>query len=145
METDFWYIAILLLFVVGVPLGIWLSIRSDYKFRRQLAARTSVEDTEFISSFYADSNITPDIPLRLRPIYGQYFEIDPLRIHPEDLPPGIYEFDTGPLVHAIQNEFGIKISDDDQERTTGEFDSMVRLIARLCATNGNNLNTSRST
>ncbi len=130
---------VLVIMIVGIPIALWIGCKSaldNHKFRRVLARRKALSDAEFIAEYYDDTMIPADIPLRLRPIYGQYFEIDPLKIQPEDLPPDIHEFDTRPLVDAIENEFGIRISDDDQERTTGEFQSIVRLIAGLCATMG---------
>ena len=128
--------------IFGTPIAIWMECKSaleNRRFLRILASRESLSDAEFIRAYYADAAIPADIPLRLRPIYGQYFEIDPPKIDPEDLPASIHEFDTRPLVDEIENEFGIEISDEDQERTTGDFDSVVRMIARLYPTGGDNL------
>jgi acyl carrier protein len=131
METQAWLNAWPVLLILGVPVALWLSMRADIKFRRRLASRNSLSDEEFVKQYYANSRVPPTIPLRLRPIYGKYFEIDPTKIHPDELPPDIHEFDTAPLVDAIEREFGIKISDDELERTTGEFGSIVQLIEKL--------------
>ncbi len=131
METQAWLSAWPVLLILGVPVALWLSIRADIKFHRRLASRNSLNDEEFIKQYYADSHVPSTIPLRLRPIYGKYFQIDPTKIHPDELPFDIHEFDTAPLVDAIEREFGITISDDEQERTTGEFGSIVQLIEKL--------------
>jgi hypothetical protein len=132
METDFWLIALPVLLILGL-VAVWLSSRADIIFRHRLACRESLTDEAFIKQYYANTRIPATIPLRLRPIYGNYFQIDPTKIHPDELPPDIYDFDTSPLVEAIELEFGIKISDYEQERTTGEFGSIVRMIERLTA------------
>ena len=131
METEFWYILAIGLVIFCVSLGFAFSMYGDYRFRAELANRPPLNNDEFIAQFYADSEIPSEIPLRLRPIYGNYFEIDPDKIHPDDLPPDIGEFDTKPLVDAIEKEFGITINDDEQERTTGEFASIVKCVCRI--------------
>jgi acyl carrier protein len=131
MGTEIWYIwAIALVFATGI-LAILYSMFADYQFRAKVASRPPLNDDQFIATYYNNSEIPCDIPLRLRPIYADYFEIDPQKIHPDELPPDIGEFDTQPLVDAIENEFNIKIDDDEQERTTGEFDSIVKCIYRI--------------
>ncbi len=39
MESDFSFTALFALLILGVPLAVWLLIRADYKFRRELASR----------------------------------------------------------------------------------------------------------
>ena len=144
-----WLVALLIavalaIMIVGTPIALLIECKSaldSYRLRRTVTRRESLGDAEFIETYYKGSSIPPEIPLRLRPIYGQYFQLDPLKIRPEDLPPDLYEFDTQPLVETIQDEFGIKISDNDQERTTGDFDSLVRLIFRLRSSGEDNLQT----
>lgn len=131
METEVWLIAFSALSILGIPFALWLPMRANYKFRRRLANRKPLSDEAFIKQYYVNTIIPSTIPLRLRPIYGNYFQIDPKKIHPDELPPDIFEFDTSPLVDAIEQEFGITICDDEQERTTGEFGSLVRMIVRL--------------
>lgn len=66
----------------------------------------------------------------MRQTYGAYFEIAPAKIHPHDLPPVLHEYDTGPLVKSIENEFGVKFDDAELERLTGDFDTLVKYVAR---------------
>ncbi len=128
----------LTILIVGAPIALWVDCKSafdDYRFRQTLACRKSLSCAEFIAAFYDGTNIPANIPLRLRPIYGKYFELDPAKIHPSDLPPDIYDFDTEPLVNAIEKEFGIVIDGDQQERTTGKFDSIVKCVFRITHNN----------
>ena len=131
MGTEIWYIWVIAFVVAFGILAIVYSLFADYKFRSTVARRPPLDDAQFIETFYNNSKIPSHIPLRLRPIYGKYFEIDPQKIHPNELPPDIGEFDTQPLVDAIEKEFEIKIDDDEQERTTGEFGSIVKCIYRI--------------
>ncbi len=124
----------LAILIIGSPIALWFGCKSmvdNYRFRHKLSERESLSDDEFIAAFYNGTNIPPDFPIRLRPIYGKYFELDPTKIHPADLPPDILDFDTEPLVDAIEKEFGITFDDDEQERTTGEFDTIVNCIYRI--------------
>lgn len=65
----------------------------------------------------------------LRPIYAEYFAIDPLKLRPADRPPEIAEVDTCPLVEEIEGAFNITIPSDDAERLDGSFDSIVQYLA----------------
>ena len=135
MEIHHW-----LILIIGVvfSVAIYSSVSqclAGIRFRKRLKARDPLSDAEFVAEYYSDSGIPSDIPIRLRPIYGNFFEIDQLKIHPDELPPDIFEFDTIQLVDAIEREFDIKLDDNTQEQTTGEFDSIVRCIYRLTETN----------
>ena len=115
--------------ILLIALITWLSFGSERRFRRAIASRATLDDREFVSPFYAGSQIPTDIPLRLRPIYCRYFNIEIGKIRPSDKPPEISDLDTVDLVRQIEVEFGVAIPDKDAEGVDGSFDSIVRYLA----------------
>ncbi len=113
-----------------VTIVTWLSFWPERRFRREIAERESLDDARFLQEFYADRQIPSDIPLRLRPIYCKFFEIEVGKLRPQDRPPEIVELDTVDLIRDIETEFGVKISDEDAEQIDGSFDSIVRYLAK---------------
>jgi hypothetical protein len=107
----------------------WFSFAPERRFRREVASREPLDDAEFIRQCYPGSEIPPDVPLRLRPIYCRYFDIEIGKLRPADRPPEIVDLDTVDLVREIEQAFGITISDQDAENIDGSFDSIVRHLA----------------
>lgn len=132
METG--QILALIAIVAAIMLVTCITSRCERRFRRELAQRGPLDDDQFFQAFYARSEVEPDIPRRLRPIYCQFFDMDVTKLRPLDRPPEICEIDTSELVHYVEAEFGTTISDKDAEQIDGSFDSIVRYIARQRAT-----------
>jgi hypothetical protein len=119
--------------IVFVSALLWFSIRwdrSERAFRRELAARLTIDSNEFIA-FYS-TPVERAIAFRLLPIYADFFGIDPGKLRPADRPPEIVELDTVELVLDIEAEFNISIPDRDAEGINGSFDSLVQYLARNC-------------
>ena len=129
MDVDLILIVIPILLLVGFGWMAWQLDSDSEKFRRELAERTPLDDIQFYKAFYVATDIPEHIPRRLRPIYANFFELDGRKLHPSDRPPCIVDFDTAPLVEAIESEFNVKITDADAENLDGSFDSTVRFLA----------------
>jgi len=110
-------------------IATWISFWPERKFRREVANREPLDDTQFFHEFYADTNVPADITCRLRPIYCKFFDLEVGKLRPEDRPPEIVDLDMIDLVRDIEAEFGVNISDKDAERIDGSFDSIARYLA----------------
>ncbi len=130
MSLEFWPTVLIALIMLGVPLAVWLSMAGDRRFRREFNARESLDEDTFLRTFYASTEVPKHIPRRLRPIYADYFQLDALKLRPEDRPPDIVDFDTVDLVRAIETEFNVTITDADAETMDGSFDSIVQFLAK---------------
>lgn len=129
--AGFWLFLLIFAAVCVVALFAWLSFASERAFHRQLYSREPMDDNRFYDSYYAERQIPEDIPRRLKPIYGKYFGIDPMKLRPADRPPEMDDLDTVDLVNAIEREFRVTISDKDAERIDGSFDSIVQYLAEV--------------
>jgi hypothetical protein len=109
--------------------AMWISSWPERKFRREVADREPLDDTQFFKEFYADTNVPGDIPCRLRPIYCRFCDLEVGKLRPQDRPWQIVELDTFGLIQDIEAEFGVSISDKDAERIDGSFDSIARYLA----------------
>ncbi len=133
MNPEWWPYLLGAVLLIVLPVFFWLSLRTDRRFRKELSSRSPLGDSEFVRTYYADSDIAPDIPIRLRPIYADFFELDHLKLVPSDRPPGIVEVDNAPLVEAIESEFDVKISDSAAEQIDGSFQSIVDFLGEATA------------
>jgi acyl carrier protein len=106
----------------------WMMAWPERRFRRELASRAPMDADQFLQSFYGKSEVPPDIPRRLRPIYARFFELDETRLRPFDRPPELDEIDEVELFDEIEGEFGVVISDKDAENIEGSFDSIVQYL-----------------
>lgn len=114
---------------------VWLSFASERAFWREWEQRERLNDEAFYQMYYANSDVPADIPKRLRPIYGDYFGIDPAKLRPHDIPPGFGEMCTADLVQQVESEFDITISDSDTEQMDGSLHSIICFLRTACETN----------
>jgi hypothetical protein len=110
-------------------IATWISFWPDRKFHREVASRETLDDAQFFTQFYADTNVPPEIPRRLRPMYCKIFDIEAGKLRPHDRPPLLQELDLADFVGDIEAEFGVTISDKDAEHIDGSFDSIARYLA----------------
>jgi hypothetical protein len=116
--------------VLLATVATWLSFFRERQFRRELVNRTPLSDGQFFERFYSRTDISPEIVNRLKPIYCSFFEMDPTRLQPHDIPPEFSDIDTCDLVEAVEKEFEVSWTDEELEQMNGSFDSIVHSLAR---------------
>jgi hypothetical protein len=121
--------AVIVAILVIATIATWISFWPDRKFRREMASREPLDDTEFFTQFYADSDVPPEIIRRLRPMYCKSFDVEVAKLRPHDRPPLLADLDLVHFMEDIETEFGVSISDIDAERIDGSFDSIARYLA----------------
>ena len=100
------------------------------RFERELLSRPQLDDQAFYEAHYGSSGIAEEIPIRVRWVCVEQLGDCWKGVRPED---NVCEFepdlDLAELVHEIEDEFGIKIPDEDINRMNGTFDEIVRYVA----------------
>ena len=114
----------------SLPALVWSWISSEWQFRSEMATRPPLDVALFYRQLYKSTDIPEDIPRRLKPIYGRFFNLDVTKLRPADRPPEIAERDNSVLIREIEEEFGMTFSDRDLERINGSFDSIVQYLAK---------------
>lgn len=120
----------LLAIVAIASVAAWISFWPERKFRKELSQREPIDDATFFREFYSASGIPEDIPRRLKPLFCEFFQIEPGKLRPADRPPEIVELDTVDLIRDIEKEFVLSISDKDAEQINGSFDSIVQYVVK---------------
>jgi acyl carrier protein len=115
--------------------GLFLLFRDfsrERAFDRAIAEREPLDCDAFFDAFYPDRRLH-DIVGRLRPIYCDFFSVDPAKLRPQDRPPIMDDLDTSELVDEIEKAFSISIPPEDCEALDGSFESVVLyLVDRGC-------------
>ena len=124
--------------VPELPLGrlLWqlfplADLYDERAFRRKLALRGDITGDEFYQRYYHGTGVSQAVVLRLLAIYSKFFDLPSNKLRPDDWPPDIAAFDTGPLVQEIEQEFGIPHSRWDN--VDGSFDSVVHYVTQRIA------------
>jgi acyl carrier protein len=108
---------------------LWPS--EEWRFHRDYETRSLLTDEEMIREFFSDSNIDPQIPIRIRRIVGHQFELDFQRLRPFDDFGAIYaDLDFVEFFDEIEDAFGIAISNDESSLTKGTIAALSELIQR---------------
>jgi acyl carrier protein len=89
-----------------------------------------LEDQVFYEECYGGSVIPEDIPIRIRKVYVEQLGNCWRGVRPEDNACDAYpDLDFADLLYEIEDEFRIKIPDEDMQRMDGTFDAVVRYVA----------------
>ena len=111
-------------------LGDLLYRASHSRLERELEARPQLDDQAFYEAHYADSGIPEDIPIRIRNVYVVQLGDCWRGVRPGDNACDAYpDLDFAELLYEIEDEFGIKIPDEDMRKMDGTFDNGVRYVA----------------
>jgi acyl carrier protein len=99
------------------------------RFEHELLSRPQPDDQAFYKAHYGDSGIPEDIPIRVRKVYVEQLGDCWNGVRPDDnVRDACPEVDLAELLYEIEDEFGIKISDEDMKRMDGTFDAIVRYV-----------------
>jgi hypothetical protein len=113
-------------------LGDLIFYASHSSLGSELAARPELDDQAFYEACYGGSGVPPDIPIRVREVYVEQFGDCWSGVRPGDNVCEAYpELDLAELLSEIEDEFGIKIPEEDMKRMDGTFDAIVRYVALL--------------
>ena len=110
-------------------LGDLLSNAFSSRFERELMRRPQLDDQAFYQAHYGGSGIPEDIPIRVREVYVEQLGAYWKGVRPHDNACESYpDMDLAWLLYEIEDEFGIKIPDEDVKQMDGTFDAIVRYI-----------------
>jgi acyl carrier protein len=100
------------------------------RFERDLLCRPQPEDQAFYEAYYGGSVIPEDIPIRVRKVYVEQFGDCWNGVRPDDNVCDAYpDLDLAELLYEIEDEFEIKIPDEEMKRMDGTFDAIIRYFA----------------
>ena len=103
---------------------------SHSRFERELLSRPQLDDQAFYEAYYGGSGIPEDIPIRVRKVYVEQLGDCWKGVRPEDNVCEAYpDLDLAELLYEIEDEFGIKIPDEEMKKMDGTFDAIVRYVA----------------
>ncbi len=98
---------------------------------REFDLRRELDDQEFVRTFYASSDIDPQVPLRIRRLLAKQLGQRWMRVLPTDCIPEIDdELDFVELVKELEGEFQITIPEREWKLLDGSFESLVQCVAR---------------
>ena len=93
-------------------------------------SRPQLDDQAFYEAYYGDSGIPEDIPIRVRKVCVEQLGDCWKGVRPDDNVCEAYpDLDLAELLYEIEDEFVIKIPDEDMKRMDGTFDAIVRYVA----------------
>jgi len=99
-------------------------------FERDLARRVAMDNETFCRTYYGDPDIPKEIPIRLRKLFSHQLGQHRERLAPTDKPTDVYDdLDLYELLVEVQDEFGVRMSNQELSQLDGSFDSIVRLLA----------------
>ena len=110
--------------------GRLLSNAFSSRFDRELLTRPSTDDQAFYEAHYGGSGIPEDIPIRVRKVYVEQLGDCWKGVRPDDNVCESYpDLDLAELLYEIEDEFGIKIPEEEMRKMDGTFDAIVRYVA----------------
>jgi acyl carrier protein len=102
----------------------------DSQLEQELKGRPQLEDQALYEARYGGSGIPEDIPLRVRKVYVEQLGDCWKGVLPDDNACEAYpDLDLAELLYDIEDEFGIKIPDEEMQKMNGTFDAIVRYVA----------------
>jgi acyl carrier protein len=100
------------------------------RFERELLSRPQLDDQAFNQAHYGGSGIPEDIPIRVRKVYVEQLGDCWKGVQPDDNICDAYpDLDLAEILYEIEDEFGIKIPDEEMRKMDGTFDAIVRYVA----------------
>ncbi len=119
----------------------WLSRLTEYGLISDLdeffKGRESLDDDEFYIKYFQDQGIQKEIPIKVRKIFEEQFEADFSRISDKDDFSEDMKFIWGydsmvdvEIVMALEDEFGIKISDNEAENLKSIHDIVMCICSK---------------
>ena len=115
---------------IFAPLGDLLSKVFSSRFERELASRPQLGDQTIYEAYYGGSGIPEHIPIRVRKVCVEQLGDCWKGVRPDDnICESDPDLDLAELLYEIEDEFVIKIRDEDMKRMDGRFDAIVRYIA----------------
>ena len=111
-------------------LGDLLFYASHSRLEREMMSRPQLDDGAFYEACYGGSGIPEDIPGRVRKVYVEQLGDCWQGVRPGDNVCEAYaDLDLAELLYEVEDEFGIKIPDEEMRRMDGTFDAIVRYVA----------------
>ena len=93
-------------------------------------SRPQLDDQAFYGAWYDGSGFPEDIPIRVRKVCVEQLGDCRKGVRPDDnVCESDPDLDLAELLYEIEDEFGIKMSDEDMKRMDGTFDTIVRYVA----------------
>ena len=84
-----------------------------------------------IREYFSETNIDPQIPIRIRRIFGHQLQLDSERLRPDDDFGAIYaDLDFVEFVYEVEEEFGVTISNEETSGMKGTIAALSALIQR---------------
>jgi len=132
------YVIIACLGLLIIPGYLWLCYKGvlqhfgeEWEFNTAYRLRAPLSDEAMIDQFFRDGTIDPAIVVRVRHIFGHQFQLDPLRILPNDDFGRIYaDLDLAELVDEIDEAFGIVLVDGNVIPVDGTVRAFAGLVQR---------------
>jgi acyl carrier protein len=98
--------------------------------RFELLSRPQLDDQAFYETHYGDSGIPEDIPIRVRNVYVEQLGDCRKGVRPDDnVRDACPDVDLAEILYEIEDEFGIKIPDEEMRKMDGTFDAIVRYVS----------------
>ena len=113
-------------------IGDLLSHAFSSRIERELLSRPQLDDHAFYEAHYDGSGIPEDIPIRVRKVYVEQLGDCWKGVRPDDDVCGAYpDLDLAELLYEIEDEFKIKIPDEEMRKMNGTFDAIVLYVASV--------------
>ena len=105
----------------------WLGRRAR-AFKAEVVGRQPVPDAELADRYFA-GGVSPDVPARVRRLFADHTGYPRERLLPDDDLSFFWEdTDPSPLVHALEEEFGVALPDDRLAAIRPTIRDVVTLI-----------------
>jgi acyl carrier protein len=117
--------------IIGIKAVDLLWPSEEWRFHRDYETRSLLTDEQMIREYFSETNIDPQIPIRIRRIFGHQLQLDSERLRPGDDFAAIYaDLDFVEMFDEIEEEFGIAISNEELSAINGTILSLSELIQR---------------
>src|SRR4051812_28120633 len=95
----------------------------------ELQERPAVSDYTLFRFHFAGTDVSPDMPGKVRGFFAEVLGYPAEKILPDDDFAFMFnELDAGPLVEALEREFGVTFTDDEVARTAPTIRAVCLLI-----------------
>jgi acyl carrier protein len=125
---------IVVMVVIGIPIWIWQTRAKKKKIENAFAGRLPLEERTFYETYFASRGVPFFVVKAVRQILEEELDADLSRLSAEDdfarNLSFFWDYESAAAVEIVvrlENEFNIKITDAEAERTT-TIDGLINLI-----------------
>ena len=119
--------------VIGLALLHWWfdpDLRRWRAFDTEIEVREPVPDNEMISRYFAEDDVSPDVPANVRRIFARHMDYPAEKLLPDDNFAFFWaELDMVDLIRELESRFGIAITQADAEPTPCTIRAVSTLVA----------------